>query len=136
MQPQPHDLVFFVSSVAGRLVSRPGAPHAYIGARITTAEEMAAGSDRFAWDSEAVVPFSRVEFARYERELSGAVRRGDLVKRSAEDFTAWGKVQESRETERLAAIKATEDKAAAEAKRADGEAKKLAKKGAPEGSQE
>jgi hypothetical protein len=135
MQPQPHDLVFFVSPVAGRLVSRPGAPHAYVGARLTSAEERAAGAEPFVWDPAAVVPFSRVEFARYERELSGAVRRGDLVARKLEDFEAWTKVQETRETERLAALKATEDKAAAEAKRADAEAKKPAKK-APEGSQE
>jgi hypothetical protein len=100
--PKPHDLVFFVSPVAGRLVSRPGAPHAYIGARITTAEERAEGAEPFVWDLETVVPFSAPEFQRYERELRAAVRRGDLVARSAEDFTAWGKAQEQREAARVA----------------------------------
>jgi hypothetical protein len=129
--PKPHDLVFFVSPVAGRLVSRPGAPHAYVGARLTTAAERADGAEPFVWDLETVVPFSAPEFQRYERELRAAVRRGDLLERTPEDFAAWGKAQEQREAKREAELaKAAKE----EARKAADEAKKAGDK-KPEGAQ-
>lgn len=132
--PKPHDLVFFVSPVAGRLVSRPGAPHAYVGARITTQEERADGAEPFVWDPETVVPFSAPEFQRYERELRAAVRRGDLLERTPEDFAAWGKAQEQREAKREAELAKAAKAAEAEAKKAADEAKKAGDK-KPEGAQ-
>jgi hypothetical protein len=138
---KPTDLVFFVSCVSGRLCSRPGSPHAYIGARLTTAAERAEGAEPLVWDEAAVVPFSLAEFQLYERDLRGAVRRGDLVERTAEDFAAWGKVQVEREAKREAELAKAAKEAEAAAKKAEAEAKKAAEEAKktgdkkPEGAQ-
>lgn len=92
----------YVSSVKGRLVSRWDAPSSCFGARITTADERAAGADPIIWDEECVVPLLASFVARYDRELRNAFRNGDLLKRTAGDHAAWLRLEEQRESERMA----------------------------------
>jgi hypothetical protein len=96
----------YVSSVAGRLVSRPGAPHSYIGARIPTPDERKAGASEPTWQTDVVVPVLEGEYARYVREWDALVNGGDLVKRSAEDFAAYTKAVEAAEKSREAELAA------------------------------
>jgi hypothetical protein len=79
----------YVSSVEGRLASRPGSPHDYIGAAIPTPEERKAGKRECTWTPDVVVPVLEDDFRRYEREWRTLVRDGDLKERTAEDFAAY-----------------------------------------------
>lgn len=88
----------FVSSVKGRLVSRWDAPNSSFGARVATAEERAAGGESIVWDEECVVPLLASFCDRFDRELRNALRNGDLKERKREDYDAWLKRAEERET--------------------------------------
>lgn len=93
--------VRYVSAVPGRLVTRWDVAPAYLGARLATREELAAGADPIAWDAERVVPLTAAFVARFGRELNGALRRGDLVERSADDFALWQMIEADREARRI-----------------------------------
>lgn len=78
----------YFSCVKGHVVQRYGTP-AYIGVtRVPGGWE---------WDEEKVVPIPVSECAKYRREYLGAVRRGDLKKRTAKDHEAYLKSLEPAE---------------------------------------
>jgi hypothetical protein len=91
----------FVSSVQGRLVARWDANGSSFGARVATAVERGEGAEPIVWDTECVVPLTAAFCARYDRELRNALKHGDLVVRSREDWLAWLQLEEQRELERL-----------------------------------
>jgi hypothetical protein len=91
----------YVSSVEGRLVSRWDANGSSFGARVATAAERAEGAAAIVWDTECVVPLTAAFCARYARELRNALKHGDLVQRSREDWEAWLQLEEAREAERF-----------------------------------
>jgi hypothetical protein len=76
-------IALYVSSVKGRLVSRPGSPHSYIGARTRSPEEIQAGVTEPVWDTEAVVPVLEAEYDKYRREWDARVRVAELEKQKA-----------------------------------------------------
>jgi hypothetical protein len=94
--------VRFVSSVEGRLVSRWDANGSSFGARVATAVERADGAEAIVWDTECVVPLTAAFCARYDRELGNALKHGDLVERTREEWEAWLKAEEAREAARVA----------------------------------
>ncbi len=106
-------IALYVSSVPGRLVSRPGSPHSYIGAEIPTPDERKAGKRDCTWHPERVVPVLQDDYERYLREWDALTRDGDLLKRSEADFVAYQKK-----------VEADEKKAEAERKKAEAEANK------------
>src|SRR5687768_536365 len=79
----------YVSSVPGRLCSRPGSPHAYLGARIPSPDERKAGESEPSWQPEVVIPILEAEYNRFRREWDALLREGDLEKRTAGDFAAY-----------------------------------------------
>lgn len=103
--PAPQ-FVRFVSSVEGRLVGRWDAPRTSFGARVTSLEERKHGAEPIVWDTEAVIPLQDAFVRKYDRELRGAIRRGDLLERKREDYNAYQRKLEEREAERTKAIEA------------------------------
>lgn len=89
--------VRFVSSVEGRLVSRWDAPQSFIGARWHSPEETKETGQRVAWDTDAVVPLTDAFCARFDKELRCALRDGDLLERTEEDYKAWLVVEAQRD---------------------------------------
>lgn len=104
--------VRFVSSVKGRLVARWDTPNASFGARVVTGEERKAGGEPIVWDEACVIPLTAAFCDRFVRELSGALRDGDLQQRTAEDYAAWLEAETKREADRDAELKAATEKAA------------------------
>lgn len=96
--------VRFVSSVEGRLVARWDAQGSSFGARVSTRAEREAGAEHIYWDTDCVVPLTAPFCAKYDRELRNAIRGGDLRERSREDWLAWLKLEEQRESERVKAL--------------------------------
>lgn len=97
----------FVSSVDGRLVARWDAPGSCFGARVSTLEERTGGAAPIQWDTACVVPLTAPFCAKYDRELRNALRGGDLLERTREDWQAWLKTEEAKEDEHVARLKAT-----------------------------
>jgi hypothetical protein len=97
------NFVLFVSSVPGRLTSRPGSPHSYIGARLRSPDEIKAGNTEPEWLPDVVVPVLDTEYLRFVREWDKLLRNKDLVKRTADDFAAFLKAQETAEAARAGA---------------------------------
>lgn len=87
--PQPK-IALYVSSVAGKLVSRYGASRpglqVYIGATRTPGKP-----DEVIWDTDAVIPIPEAEWILYSREYNRHLNSTPpgLVKRSAEDHQAY-----------------------------------------------
>lgn len=104
--PETVEFVRFVSSVKGRLVTRWDAQGACFGARLATLEERKAGAEPISWDEACVVPLTAAFCAKYDRELRNAIRGGDLLVRSREDYDAWLKAEEAREAEHVAKLEA------------------------------
>jgi hypothetical protein len=102
----------FVSSVEGRLVSRPGSPHAYLGAKVPGQE-----GGVIAWQPEVVIAVPEPDYLRYSREWDQLVRLGDLKKRTEAEFAAYSAALAKTEADR-------EKKLAEEAKKLESEAKK------------
>lgn len=124
-------IAIFVSAVAGRLASRPGSPHAYIGARLTTAEEQAAGADIAVWDEKQIVAVPDQDYyGANTLSWMKLIRNGDVLERTEKDFKAY--------TQALAATeKKRDERLAEEAKQraeAEAEATKAAKQKAAEES--
>jgi hypothetical protein len=94
--------VRFVSSVEGRLVSRWDANGSSFGARVATSVERAEGAEAIVWDTACVVPLTAAFCARFDRELRNALKAGDLVERSREDWLTWLRAEEAREDARFA----------------------------------
>lgn len=120
----------YVSSVPGRLVSRPGSPHSYIGARVRTPDEVKAGLTEPEWFPDVIVPVLESEYRdpKFVRHWDKLLRNEDLVARSAEDFAAYQGAQKAAEDKRDAELAAAA-KADTDAKaKADAEAKKAAAK--------
>jgi len=117
----------YVSSVPGRLVSRPGSPFSYVGAKIPTPEERKAGASEPTWQSEVVVPVLEAEYQRYLLEWNRLVDGGDLEKRTEADFDAYTKAVEKAEAARDAQLEAEAKKVEAERKRLEAESKKGSK---------
>jgi len=110
----------FVSAVPGRLASRPGSPHSYIGAQLRSPEELKAGVSEPTWSPEVVVPVLEAEYDRFRREWDGLVRDGDVLKRTEAEFKSY--------TDALAATeKKRDEQLAEEAKKAEAAAKKKLK---------
>jgi hypothetical protein len=128
----------YVSSVEGRLVSRPGSPHAYLGAKIPTPEERQAKKGEPTWQPEVVVPILESEYLAFIREWDYLLASGDVAKRTEADFVAYTKALETFEAERTKRLEAeaaeAKKKAEAEAKRAEAEAKKKAADGEKPGA--
>lgn len=93
--------VRFVSSVAGRLVSRWDAQGSSFGARVSTRAERESGAEHITWDTDCVIPLTAEFCAKYDRELRNAVRGGDLVERSRRDWEAWLRLEQRREAEHV-----------------------------------
>lgn len=89
--------VRFVSPVKGRLVSRWDAPGTYVGARLATTAERAAGSDGVIWDEELVLPLTEAFCRRFDKELRSALRNGDLRERKADDYRRWLETERKRD---------------------------------------
>ena len=127
------EFALYVSAVKGTAVERLGHRGAYIGASRRPPPE------GWAWDEEAVVGLTALEVAKYRREYEGMIDRGELVRRSHEDYERATKELEARvETEladRKAAEKAAEEKAAAERAAAEAKAKAEAKKASQKGQE-
>jgi hypothetical protein len=94
------NFALYVSSVPGRLVSRPGSPHAYIGARTRSPDEIKAGITEPEWFPDVVTPVLDSEYRRAIRDWDKLIRNGDLVARKAEDFAAFQKALEQAEAAR------------------------------------
>lgn len=94
----------YVSSVEGRLVSRPGSPHTYVGARVRSPEEIQAGETEPVFFPEQIVPVQAAEYRRFLREWDKLVRNGDLVARTEADFAAYQAKQADAEKVRDAAL--------------------------------
>lgn len=103
-------IAFYVSSVEGRLVSRPGSPHSYIGAKIPTPDERKAGKSEPTWQPDVIVPVTAAEYTRFIREWDSLLNSKDLLKRSAEDFAAYSKALEDAEREHVAKLEAAAPK--------------------------
>lgn len=119
-------IAFYVSSVEGRLVSRPGSPHSYVGAKIPTPDERKAGKSEPTWQPDVIVPVTAAEYTRFIREWDSLLNSKDLLKRSAEDFAVYSKALEDAEREHVAKLEAAaaaaapkQPEAAAAAKKAD-----------------
>ena len=119
----------FVSSVEGRLVSPPGSPHSYIGAKLRSPEEAKTspdgkkrGNTAPIWSPEVVVPITEGTYDAHRREWDKLIRSGDLVARTAEDFAAFqakleqGEKARDAELAKQAAEAETKAKAEADAK--------------------
>lgn len=85
----------FVSSIEGRLASRPGNPHAFIGARVPGQE-----GGEILWQPDVVVAITESDYLRHSREWDALLRNGDLKPRTAEDFAAYGKALAAEEEAR------------------------------------
>lgn len=94
----------YVSSVEGRLVSRPGSPHSYIGASVRSPEEIKAGQTEPSWTPDVIVPVLETEYLRFVREWDALVRDGDLVARKAEEFASYQQAQAKAEKARDAEL--------------------------------
>jgi hypothetical protein len=94
----------FVSSVPGRLVSRPGNPHAYIGAKLRTPDEVKAGITEPTWQPEVITPVLEAEYLRFSREWDALIRGDDLIARTESDFVAYQKAQADAEAKRDAEL--------------------------------
>jgi hypothetical protein len=107
----------YVSAVPGRLASRPGSPHSYIGARLTTAEERKKDPAPAVWDEKQIVAVTHDEYLREPLSWMKLVRNSDVLERTKTDFKAY--------TEALAASeKKRDEQLAAAAKKPEPEAKK------------
>jgi hypothetical protein len=94
VEPQ---FVKFVRAVEGRLVSRwDVGPTQYFGARLGTPEERADGK-AIIWDTDVVIPLMAPFVARFTRELTKAVRHGDLKVATEEEYRAWLEVEKARD---------------------------------------
>jgi hypothetical protein len=123
----------YVSSVEGRLTSRPGSPHSYIGARVRSPEEVQRGETEPLFFPEQVVPVQVGEYRRFLREWDKLIRNGDLVAKTADDFAAYQKGLEDADKARAAELE-KQAKAEADAKaKAEKEAKKSAAPAADQG---
>jgi len=116
----------YVSSVPGRLVSRPGSPHSYLGAKVPTPEERQAGKGEPSWQPDVVVPILASEYLQFIREWDYLLTSGDLAKRTDADFVAYTKALETTEAERTKKLEAEAKKAEAEAKKKAAEGEKPA----------
>ena len=109
----------YVSAVAGRLASRPGSPHAYIGARLTTVPERKAAEEAgedpvpAIWDENLVVAITEREYLARPLDWENLIKFGDGRERTKEDFEAYVKALEGAEKKRDTKL-ADEAKAAAE----------------------
>jgi hypothetical protein len=112
----------YVSSVPGRLVSRPGSPHSYIGATLRTPDEVKVGKSDPTWQPDVIVPVLEGEYLRFVREWNALVSGGDLLSRSSEDFAAYTAKLDGAEKVRDAELA----KAKAEAEKVEAAAKKKA----------
>lgn len=91
--------VQFVRSVEGRLVGRWDAgPYHYFGARVGTETERA-DDKPIVWDVESVIPLTQQFCIRFSRELARAIRMGDLKRATEDEYAAWLKLEEKRETD-------------------------------------
>jgi hypothetical protein len=107
----------FVSSVSGRLASRPGSPHTYIGARLPSPEERKAGSSEPVWNPDEIVPILESEYKdpRFLRHWDGMIRDGDLLSRTEAEWQAYVQGLEKVEVERTKKLEAESRKAKTEA---------------------
>lgn len=100
--------VKFVRCVEGRLVGRwdVGSAH-YFGARLGSNAERA-DDKPIVWDTDVVTPLTQEFCVRFGRELARALRLGDLKSATEEEYSAWLKLEETRETEAEAERRAAE----------------------------
>lgn len=108
-------IALYVSSVPGRLVSRPGSPHSYIGARTRSPDEIKAGKADPVWDVEAVIAITQADYDRFVREWNALINDGDLQKRSEDEFKAYAKKLAEAEKKHAEALEAAAKKKADEA---------------------
>ena len=125
----------YVSSVEGRVASRPGSPHSYIGCRLRSPEEVKAGQTEPTWQPEVIVPVLESEYRAYLREWNALVRDGDVLEHTEAEFLAYQAALEKREAARDAELAREAKKAEAEAKRKAAPEKVEAPSGAGGGSQ-
>jgi hypothetical protein len=112
----PHDLIWFVSCVDGkpvtRLSLRPG-PRQLIGAE--------RGENRaITYYPDAVVGLTRAEVEAFGKEYQRTIDEGNLRRRTRDEWEAHRAAQKKRQSDELAKIKAAQeaaDKAATEAAR-------------------
>lgn len=82
----------YVRAVSGRLVTRFGSSQ-YIGATRPfphpTPAELEAGASPIQWNPEAVTLIPEADYHKHLREYDGAIRRGDLVRATAEEHAAY-----------------------------------------------
>lgn len=111
----------YVSSVEGRVASRPGSPHAYIGCRLRTPEEVKAGITDPTWQPEQIIPVLASEYDACRRDWDSLVRDGDLRARTEDDWKAYQESLAKAEEKRAAELKAAEEKAKKAEKKAEAE---------------
>lgn len=111
----------YVSAVKGTAVERLGSRGVYIGATRRPPPE------GWAWDESIVVGLTELEVAKYRREYEGMIDRGELVRRSHDDYERANAELEARVEKELSDRKAAEAKAEADAKEAEAAAEKAAK---------
>lgn len=94
--------VKYVSSVEGRAVPRfgtetKGQAAELIGARrvLMTKEQRRAGEAVIVWEPKRVIPLAEAYYLRFKREIDRAIRNGDLLERSAEDYATFRKAEEA-----------------------------------------
>lgn len=120
------EFVKFVSAVDGRLATRWGGLNSYFGASLATPDQVAQGAQPITWDTEKIYGLTAEYVSRFSRELEHALRDGDLVARTKDEFEAQDKVakearakrRKDREAEAEALRKAAEKEAAAAEKAA------------------
>lgn len=87
----------FVRSVEGHAVARYGS-----GSR-TTANELIGATrvevDRIEWDTKRVTPLTEEYCAKYCRELRRALKLGELIEVTEDDYLAYLKSQEPEQQE-------------------------------------
>ena len=100
-------IALYVRAVKGRLVSRYGSA-GYFGARRThiTRQQQVAGEPMLVWDTDCVYPVTEATWASYRRELSKALRTGDLVEATEAEHRAWLEVERKREAAHCARLEA------------------------------
>ena len=80
-------------------------PAQYFGARLGTPAERAEGK-AIIWDTEAVIPLTASFVARFPRELSKALRHGDLKEVKAPEKAAKEQADKDAEEAKAAAAQA------------------------------
>jgi hypothetical protein len=104
--PKALPFALYVSAIAGQLVPRPGSDgRDYFGARVTSPEDRLKGAEAVVWDEDRVIPITPEVAASNIREFGRWFANGSLKKRTAEDYTAWLKLEEKREAEHDAKLK-------------------------------